>query len=164
MEKISFTIPCKPYVKKYLENRCGSPADLSKVDFIQKYFLSLLSRNKTRYDSRIKLQHHTEEIELHISLSNFERYGDTLSKTAIVDFNKFLEEIVKENGRAAVALVKLNGEIKVAEAIRRFQMLYNFEEDDFSFETIKKDLQRHVPDFAKYFEKNFGATVPKKVG
>jgi len=33
--------------------------------------------------------------------------------------------------------------VPVSECIRQFQHLYNFSEDSFSYETIKKDFDRH---------------------
>ena len=156
------TIPVKPYVKKYLENRFGSPVDFSGDKHINKYFLNLLEKNNHRNDRRIFIYGrvaYREEVTILISNDKFERYGFDISKNSNVDFNNFMEEHIKSQSRLFVGVCSAVG-MKAAVAIRNFQNTFQFEEDDFAFETIKKDIQRNG--YPSDYFKNFGTYVPKK--
>ncbi len=158
----SVSIHVKPYVKKYLENRFGDPVDLSGDKHINKYFLNLLDKNSYRFDKRIFVfgkNAYKEEVTILISEDAFERFGFDLSKTSIIDFNNFIEEYIKTQSRLFVGVCSGLG-VKVAVAIRNFQNIFQFEEDDFAFETIKKDIQRNG--FTSDYFKKLGTTVPKK--
>ena len=134
-------VPVKSYIKSYIENNCGSPADLSELPEIQDFFLSSLRRPRYHRDKQSKCNY-ADSIEIIISEDVFNRFGWQLSRTDTVRFNLRCEAFIKFNSRQFIMANNALG-VPVSECIRQFQHLYNFSEDSFSYETIKKDFDRH---------------------
>ena len=144
-------ISCKPYVATYLRNHYDVIDDdgvkainLSASPFIKDYFVSLLAKKSSWRDKQTTLIAYNEVVNIFISMDDFRRHGVFLTKTSIVRFNTFLEGQIKEKSRLYVAVHHRNRGIKKAVAIRKFQDEFGFSESDFPFETIKKDIDRHV--------------------
>lgn len=155
-------IPCKPYVKRFLYNIFGKPADLSANKFIYKYFVSLLDRQVHRNNKRAHFKQfgkmiYSEEVEIQFNEEIFERYGYDMNRTAVIDFNLFLEDYIKTISRMYI-LVSHEYCPELSKLIREFQDRAKFSEDDFSFETIKKDIQRN----GKFLQDFFGTIVPDR--
>lgn len=157
-------VPVKPYIKEYLERNFGNPVNFSGVRGIKDFFTLLLDKQTYRYDKRITLKKYKSTVTVVISRADFYRYGWGMSATAIVSFNSMFEYIVKNRSRDVITVKCRDANIKVAPAIRQLQIEFTFTEENFSFDTIKKDLQRHTNVFqgSKKSRKMFGASVPKK--
>ena len=141
MSTFTCKVPVKSYIRSYLENNCGCPADLSELPEVNDFFLSSLRRPRYHRDNQSKCNY-TDSIEIIISEDVFHRFGWQLSKTDTVRFNQRCEAFIKFNSRQFIMANNALG-IPVSECIRQFQHLYNFSEDSFSYETIKKDFDRH---------------------
>jgi hypothetical protein len=141
MSKFTCKLPVKSYIKSYLENNCGSPADLSGLPEIYDFFVSSLRRPRFHRDNHSKCNY-SDSIDIMISEDIFHRFGWQLSKTDTIRFNQRCEAFIKFNSRQFIMANNALG-IPVSECIREFQQLYNFSEDSFSYETIKKDFDRH---------------------
>jgi len=158
----TITIPCKPYVKKFLINSFGNPADLSYDKHIKKYFLHLLSRRVHRNAARVnfkeygKLIYH-EEVQIAINEEEFNRYGFSMHRKAVFDFNLFLEGYIKSMTRLFILTCQSFG-MKRMQAIREFQETFGFSEDDYSSENILQDIKRN----GEKFQKRYGIAVRKK--
>jgi hypothetical protein len=158
----TITIPCKPYVKRFLINSFGNPADLSYDRNIYTTFRLLLSRRVHRNAKRVnfkeygKLIYH-EEVEVAINEETFQRYGFSIHRKAVIDFNLFLEAYIKNMARLFILNCQSFG-MKRMEAIREFQNTFGFSEDDFPTENILQDIKRN----GEKFQKRFGTAVHKK--
>jgi hypothetical protein len=140
---MSFTvqIPVKSYIRAYLVNNCGDPADLTRLPEIHELLTNCLKYPKFHRDNHSKCNY-SDTIQVIISQDTFYRHGWALSKTDIVRFNQKCEAMVKFNSRQFIIANSAMG-LPVSKCIREFQLLFQFTEDCFSYETIKKDFDRH---------------------
>jgi hypothetical protein len=141
MSKFTCQLPVKSYIKAYIENNCGHPAELSHLPDIKQLFISCLRNPRFNRDSQAKCNY-THNLEILLSEDAFYRYGWELSNTDVVRFNQKCESIIKFNSRQFIAANASLG-MPVSKCIREFQRTFNFSEDAFPFETIKKDFDRH---------------------
>ncbi len=143
-------IPTKQYVARFIANMYGTPADLSSNRFVYKYFQSLLDRRVHRFSKRIafnidggnKNNPYRTTVDIVINDDVFMRKGWSLSKDDIVDFNLFVEDYIKEFARLYIAMSITHG-IRETQAIRDFQISLGFSEEDWPFDSIKKDFDRN---------------------
>jgi hypothetical protein len=145
MEKFRIRFPCKPYIKRYVEIIFGNPAELSKDKILYDVFRSMLRKKSLRYDqSRYKtIGKYTDEIDIKISRDDFYRYGWELSRTDIVAFNAIMEGRAKLLLYETISLYRAFN-YKLTESIALFQSKYEFTEEIWSFEAIRKDCQRNL--------------------
>lgn len=153
-------IPVKPYIKRYLEKHFGNPVNLSGVRGLNDFFCLLLEKQSQRFDKRSTLNLYSENIKVVITRDVFYRYGWTMTSTSIVSFNSLFEFLIKTRSRDIISVRKKEARMKVASSIRQFQIDFDFDEDNFGFDAIKKDLQRHT-DIFNNSSKRFGTNVPK---
>ena len=85
---------------------------------------------------------YTEILEIFISEDEFYRYGWELSKTNVIVFGKFFETRAKFFMRNIVGVYRGLG-LPIFRSIARFQKTFNFDEDAWKYESIKKDFYRH---------------------
>jgi len=146
MSKFSINIPCKSYVKRFLELNYGSPVDFTKDKTVYPDLRKKLYRKNTRYDARLegcKHTRYTDIVEVKITRDDFYRYGWELSKTDTVDFNRQIEARAKLfmyviiSGRMAIGT-------SLTDSINYFQTNYNFPEEVWPSESINKDCQRNL--------------------
>ncbi|MCD4681110.1 MAG: hypothetical protein K8S00_12065, partial [Bacteroidales bacterium] len=102
----------------------------------------LLSKPSKRYESKINNKFYTDEIEILISKDNFNRFGYELTKTDTVRFNSRIESLIKFASRLFIANNNSLG-ISITQSIKEFQDMFGFTDDDFQYDTIKKDFDRH---------------------
>jgi hypothetical protein len=143
-------IHVKPYVKHFLIYHCGHPVNLDVFNNLKNDFLILLSRQSKRYNSSYQKKKNNErsesdklsKIEIIIKSDHFYRYGWSLSLTDEIVFAKTLELYVKDWMRKEVMLnYAFSGNMK--NSINDFIDKYGFN-NCWTYETIKKDLQRNV--------------------
>lgn len=150
-------IPVKKYIKAYLENNCGSPADLSHLPDIKDMFEGCLMFPRFNRDKHIKCNY-TDSVDIYISNDHFYRYGWQLSKTDTIRFNQKCEAFIKFNSRQFILANHSMG-MPVSVCIREFQSIYQFDEDSFSFQTIKKDFERHGSKITIHMIRDFRAEL-----
>ena len=144
--KSDFTVQihCKPYVKRFLEINFGDPVILSSNPHLHRFFRNCLKKPSKRYENRYQAPPsiHSECVEIKIQEDDFYRYGWCLSKTDQVKFGKEIEGLAKVLMRNMVGLqLALKGQINIS--IHHFQNHFEFPEDIWSYETIKKDFYRN---------------------
>jgi hypothetical protein len=135
-------LPVRPHVKRYLENQCGFPVDLSLVPNLQKIFLKSLQKPDYRNEYRINFNKYSEKTEILISGDIFYRYGWELSRTDTIGFNLQVEKLIKFYSRSYISVQTQLG-VSVAQAIRDFQEKFDLPEDVLKYDTIKKDYDRN---------------------
>lgn len=146
MEKFLVKIPCKSYVKRFIEINFGSPADLSKDKSLYNIFRSKLEKKSFRNESIFNtyaFSRYSEEISIKISRDDFYRLGWELSKTDIVSFNQILE------GRAKMLMYTIVGALTSmgmprTDSIDYFQEKYMFTEDIWPKDSIDRDCKRNL--------------------
>ena len=145
---MSFNIdfPTKPYVRQFIIHNFGDPADFSCNKGVNDSFRNCLSRPSTRYDARyneLSLCRYSTITKVVISDDDFYRYGWEISKTNIVSFGKQMERQAKFLMRNMVSYY--SSFMMERDAILMFQNRLGFNEDTWSFDSIKKDYQRFGP-------------------
>lgn len=142
MTRFTITVPCKSYVKAFLESNCGSPVDLVHLPEVQGVF-RLCLRTKPRHHESKAIGNYSAKVEISIPEDDFYRLGWEMNKENVVEFNKKVERQAKFFMRQYV-IVNHAFRIPVATCIREFQDKYGFHEQIWSYEAIKKDFDRHA--------------------
>ncbi|MBV5313673.1 MAG: hypothetical protein JZU47_10280 [Prolixibacteraceae bacterium] len=143
-EKFIVSIPVKPYVKRFLSINFGDPADFTTDPDTNRFFLNLLKKPNTSRDKQYPEQicTYTETAEVFISQHDFYRYGWELTRTDIVAFGKRFEDRAKCLMRSFVGVYVAMG-MPPFISIARFQEKFQFDENSWQYETIKKDFYRN---------------------
>lgn len=134
----------KPYVHQYLVNNFGNPVNLYGPGSINLKIalIEILKKRSTRYEKRTKLSYLTKETRFVISKNDFYRYGWEVTKTDMIKFNNRVEALVKFYARNYIGFDKSLG-IPISKSIRNFQDEFDFPEDVWPYDTIKKDFDRN---------------------
>jgi len=139
---ITFTLPCKIYTKKYLENCFGNPINMRNDSFIGKFFFQLVEHPSVEHDLKVKLDYETEAV-ITITQSLFLKKGYILSKTNTREFNRFVEGYFKDQVRTMLdTMVEYNG-VYITRAIDSVYDKFGMDETVLPAEMIKKDYQRY---------------------
>ncbi len=139
-----FTVDLKvrPYVRQYIINNCGDPADLRHLPLLDNLFWQLIRKPLLRFESLPRPSSDTY-ISIAIPEDKFYRYGWEMSNTGLMKFNRTAEGMIKFFMRSYVGMRTKLG-FTIAYSIRKFQQEWNFPEDVWSYEAIKKDLFRYT--------------------
>jgi len=144
MNYFTIEIPCKSYVKVYLETNCGNPVDLQHLPDIQTLVMRNLKK-KQDYRKTDPICNYNDKVIVMISPKVFYRYGWEITKEGIREINSFSEQRIKYVMRQFVFFNNKLGQ-PVASCVRDFQQKFSFTEDVWNYESIKKDYQRHILD------------------
>jgi len=136
----------KPYVHHFLTSNFGNPADISTDKQLYSLFRRCLkkpsSRFRTKYDS-LSMLRYSEKSQIIITEDDFYRYGWEMSKTDMVYFGRELENRVKFLMRSMVSMYLTFMTQK--NAILQFQESFGYNEEIWSYDSIKKDFFRNGP-------------------
>ncbi|MCX6225213.1 MAG: hypothetical protein NTV01_10790 [Bacteroidia bacterium] len=151
----SIVIPCKPYVGRFMIQNFGDPVNLYSVN--NAYLLMFkrcLEKPWKRRESKLSTQPRlTCTVEIMISDCDFYRFGWELSLTDMAYLHTAFEKAVKLFMRTCVAIdISMSG--SQAQSIRRFQTQYEYPDEIWPFQSIKKDLDRNLPMDIIKFEKD----------
>lgn len=92
---------------------------------------------RARHENDLKTAKYSNQVEVLLAEGIYLRHGWELTPTAITEFNNWLEAVLKERFMVHVD-AQLKYGIKKAVAIRNWQDDYNFPEDVWKYETLKK--------------------------
>lgn len=142
-------LPCKPYVKQFLLHNFNAPdenwteiIDLSPDKELLNDFLSRLSKTG-RYEKRYSsLSRYTTVVPIEIRRDDFYRYGWALSNTEVVAFGTKMERRIKQMLFLYLDTHVAMG-IPLSAAIRNFQNRFGYDDDSWSYETIRREYNRH---------------------
>jgi hypothetical protein len=136
----------KSYVSKHLTNLFGDPVNLYHESGRGRElrYLMLDSLRKPCYKYEKRIHNHSFEVETRFVISNndFYHYGWYISKTDMLRMNSRVEAKIKLAMRNFIAFQQSYG-ISISDSIKSFRDYYNFDEDCFPYETIKKDFYRN---------------------
>lgn len=163
MANFTVVFPCKPYVKRFLEQNYGCPVDFTKDKILYPDFRSKLEKKNFRYEKRydsLKFTRYTQAVEIRITRDDFYRSGWELSKTDIVNFNRSIENRVKILMYNVVSSQMAFG-ISQTDSISYFQENYDFPEEVWSKESINKDCQRNLSISKNEIQNNLSKLIDK---
>jgi hypothetical protein len=140
-ERFTIKIPCKPYVKVFLEINGGDPVDLHHLPVLFKEFRRGLSK-KPEHREKACVAVYSDSVTIIIPSDMFYRHGWELNKENLLDFNRVAEQQVKYFMRQYISFNNSMG-VSVANSIREFQDKFGFTESIWNYEAIKKDFDRN---------------------
>lgn len=149
-ERYFVYLPCKPYVKQYLLHNFGSPDEdwpeaisLSQDRFLSKEFKERLIKNSSRYDSKYgEMVRYSVVVPVEVRRDDFYRYGWSLSGSDVVSFCSIVETRVKSMLCTYLDVHKSLG-VPIATAIRKFQAKYDFPEDVWPTDSMRREYNRN---------------------
>ena len=157
----SMQIPCKPYVKHYLNQNFGTPVNLYQSDnpFLPLLKLLLHRQKKDKYPTRtLNSSIYSEQANILLSEDDFLRVGFDLTRNGAIVFNKEVERTFKHMMHVIVAInFTFYGNLEMA--IDRFTMDFDIPEDTWPHESIRKDFMRH----ASVNQFNFKTTISENL-
>ncbi|AMJ65029.1 hypothetical protein [Hymenobacter sp. PAMC 26628] len=138
-----FEIPVKPHVQKYMLHHLGAAYKLSTLDPLGRHLRMLLQQPRVKKELDAYTARYTAKFALLVKGSLLlEKRFRSLSSKDVIDFNNFVEAVIKTEFHGFVAA---GCEFGMSEygAIQRFRAKYDFQDEDISFDTLKKSWQRH---------------------
>jgi hypothetical protein len=150
------SIPCKPYIRKYLVRNFGQEVNFRNDPCLYHFFIRLLHRNLKTQDHRVDLSYYRSKVLVTFTHDVFKRIGYIMSKSDMVSFNNFVEAYIKMQ-----LIIKIDTHLgyndNLSYCIRKIQEEFDFTEDDFQFDSIKKYYTRK----SKFYQNFIAADVPK---
>lgn len=142
-------LPCKPYVKQFLLANYNAPDDkwTEIVDFssdreLQADFVNRIGK-KGRYEYRYPtLYRYTENVPVEIRKDVFYRYGWSISNTEAMRFGVKIERRIKQMLFLYLD-TNISMGIPMSVAIRKFQAKFGFDDESWSYDTIRREYGRH---------------------
>lgn len=149
-ERYFVYLPCKPYVKQYLLHNFGSPDEdwpeavsLFQDRFLLKEFKKRLTNGSTRYDNKYgDMVRYSVVVPIEVRRDDFYRYGWSLSGSDVVSFCSIVETRVKSMLCTHLDVYKSLG-VPIATAIRHFQEQYDFPEDVWPTDSMRREYNRN---------------------
>jgi hypothetical protein len=136
-------LPSKPYVYQYINYNYGNPANFSSNKFVQERFRKCLIRPSTRFNNyynKLTFSLHTHLVKISISQDDFYRYGWELTITDAISFGKFMESQAKFLLCNMISFYTTF--LNQKDAILLFQKNFDFSEEIWPYESIKKVYDR----------------------
>lgn len=137
-----FQVPVKPHVKKYLLYHLGEPYRLTSTDAFGRHLKMLLQQPREKAFLDGFTAKYTEVLGVSVEGNMIlQKRLRALSSKSIVDFNNFVEAVIKTEFHSFVDNRRL---FKLSQygSIQAFRDKYDFEDSDISFDTLKKSWQR----------------------
>jgi hypothetical protein len=144
MSQFTVNIPVKRYVKIFLEENCGNPVDLINIPSLKIFFRRCLKKPDKRWDYKSEKipDIYRDIVNISITEDEFYRYGWELTKTDIIAFGKEVEVMAKLMMRNIIGVNNSIG-LPINKTIEKFQNDFGFSEEDWTYQTIKKDFYRN---------------------
>ena len=158
-------MPCKGYVKRWLLANFNRPdenwpeiVNLGTDKVLQKSFYNHLKRNYApRGEEKDVSSRYTEMVAIEYTKTAFDRYGWQLTDREMVEFNNELEARVRTLLRSYALAMRALG-VRTCYIIRGFRSMTGISEFDWSDDSIRKDILRHV---SSRIDANFGELLLK---
>ncbi|MGV3588583.1 MAG: hypothetical protein ACO1OF_16375 [Adhaeribacter sp.] len=139
---ITLHIPVKPYSLKYLTCHLGAGYKLSKSDAFGLHLRNVLRSPLDKAEYQDYLKRYTNDFQVKVTLKDFEDLRFELTAQGIIEFNNFVEQIIKAELHAFIDYSRIF-KIKQAAAITLFRGKYGITDEDIAFDTFKKSYQRY---------------------
>jgi hypothetical protein len=148
------TLPVSPAVAKFLAVHLGDDYKLSQTDPFGMYLFNMMRRplSDRQYDGAMGKFSARFNVRFVPSVF-YDRSCHNLSSLTVYHFNSFVENIIKTELHAFVD-THVYFKMSCHGAIVAFMEKYNFTDDDYSFDALKKSYQR----FKKKHQKHVKAS------
>lgn len=138
-----FEIAVKPHVLKYMLHHLGGEYKLSTLDPLGRHLRVLMEKPRVNKELDAYTGRYTAKFGVLVKGSMLlEKRFRALSSKDVIDFNNFVEGIIKTEFHGFVAAGCEFGQSEYG-CIQRFRAKYDFQDEDISFDTLKKSWQRH---------------------
>ncbi len=139
--------PVRPYVRKYLVRHLGEHYVLSRADRFGLFLFHLLRKQGRGAKKTGGKEKCSATFAIDLRNFPFRQYGlEELTSYSIFHFNEFVDELLKGElymwVRAHATAARHRTTVK--DAIVDFMVLYDLREEDISFETLRKSVQRNT--------------------
>jgi hypothetical protein len=142
------TIPCKTYVKKYIEARYGGPLRITNHSVFGVFIYAVIEknyyekRNRKCFSDSFANRHFNDSISFIASDFTFENIGFDVSHSKALVINRFLEQQLEEHLFLYCDAYVLAGRQR-KDAIIEFSTKYNIDlEIDITFDSLKQTEYR----------------------
>lgn len=151
---ISFTIPCQPVVRSYLELLvygpngvgCGKPIELDRMGDVGKFFIEVCMHPTAANDD--PLADYTDKVVLVVGYSEFRRFSlPVVPKSSVQRFNSYVWARWKEHFLTYMtAFVDSRDAQRGAarQGIKKYLVRFGFEETSVQFEALKQTYYRSL--------------------
>ena len=154
-ESFNVILPCKTYVKQFIVHNFGEPADFRSHKILFDELIRSIKKPNNRYDYKedwiVSVKNYKCKIDLVISEDLFYRHGWMLTVTDIVNLNRKIESLVKCFMQQMVGVSVANG-MPIKNSIEDFQERFDYPEEVWAYESIKKDFQRNGQKIARSYQ------------
>ena len=145
-------MPCKGYVKRWLlanfnkpDHRWPEIVNLRADKVLQNSFYNHLRRNYSpRGEQRDLGTRYPEQVAIEYTKTAVDRYGWSLTDRELIEFNNELEARVRLLMRNYVMALRSMG-VPVGKCIQSLRQMTGITEWDWSDDSIRRDLVRHIP-------------------
>lgn len=159
----TISIPVKPYVCRFLEINYGEPVDFTGQPYFYNHIRRMVRKPDRRCERKLPdhMRSYSAAVNVLISEDDLQRYGYIISKTDVVRFGTMFEWHIKWMMRSIVGMrVEMGYDIK--DAIEYFQDKYNFDENVWAFESIRKDFYRNGTPYRVDFRNEITTKIERK--
>ncbi len=139
---ITIALPVKSYIKKYLETQYGADYKVNISDSFGILILNVLHKKTSYYNYKREKDNREESFPIHISLSNFEKYGCGITDMQLYLIHKSIDYDFRMSMFQAAVINHRKFGIRYKESIESFLDSFNISEDELSYSTIRKDFNR----------------------
>lgn len=147
-------LSCKPQVYYFLRKHYGNSMKLSEKDTISTLIFNTLLKNRSDLSQANQLKKYSYYFPIKISNHICTNYSiETFSPIAIRLINKYINKIFELSFYVYIMRKVFVDECGIKESIESFMLLYNIEENVYSFDALKKEYYRFKTHKKKEIEK-----------
>ena len=133
---ITVTIHCKSYVAHYLKSKFGNPVRIPPKTQTRKIFLACVQKEfEPQYHKRVKLL--PEKVEVKLNEKDLRNHGHSIEPGNMFFVNGVFEEKIKNEMFHQVSRYHFKQNMKLRDAMLKYQQENGFTEEIFSLETIR---------------------------
>jgi len=149
-------IPLRSHLYKYVQRHPflkGADQTVTTTDCVGMVLLMLLEpppRIQMRSDVRKTLnrfplyrENNWKIMKVSLGSNKSNTYKCHLSPASIWSFNQYIEQLFNHAFISFVRQAESSGRLKIKQAIDEFLSIYDLEEEEIAFDTLKKRYQRH---------------------
>lgn len=148
---ITVSIPCKPYIKHWLEVKYGCPIRLPRNCSFKAQLLSCLTKEfqpKAYYNNDL----YPSSVEVAVGKNEISTFGVSVAPQMHHFLHRTIREQLELNIFIFVTSNNLSGS-SIESAIKAYQTIHGFSEEIFSYDAIRSIYFRYKKNIQKEFPK-----------
>lgn len=140
---ITIDLPVPAYIKIYLLSLYGANYKVSLNDDLGILILNILQKKGGNYNYyKRETDNRNEVFSIRISFSMFEKFGCIISENQLYHIHKAIDSGFRMNLYRNAIINKNYSNIQYKDSILSFLKAFNINEEQLSYETIRKDFNR----------------------